>query len=158
MKQFIRDRSKRIMLPLLMFWPIYIGLIIAAFAWAVYVQNGAEFPTEPPSNAPSAPDFPLTHLWFLYILVWLYVMAVSLRSLIAVMDKKQVLRSKVDALISTLMQSYVGPLCIAAPIAISLFTISEWIWWGGVPSPHQSLVPVWSSLVIYFYVFSLGWL
>ena len=158
LKQFIRDRAKRILLPLLMCWPICLGLVVAAFAWAVSIQNGGQFPPAPPPHAPPEPDFPLTHLWFLYILCWLYVMAIALRSLLAWIDAKGFFRSALDTIITKFIQSSIGPLFIAAPIALALLTIPDWRWWGGVPSPDQSLVPAWSSLFIYFYVFSLGWL
>lgn len=157
-RQFIRDRIKRIVLPLVMFWPICTILLGASLVLAVFIQNGGAFPTQPPADAPHASGFPLTHLWFLYILIWLYALALAFRSLFNVLDRNHVLRTSVDVLVGRVFQSYGGPVLLAVPIAVCLITIPEWIWWGGVQTPDQSLIPVWPSLFIFFYLFALGWL
>ena len=76
---FIRDRLRRIGLPLVVGWPFLIVALIACGAWGGYVMTGKV--PEPPPPDPHAPPlaFPLTHLWFLYVLLWFYVCTVALR-------------------------------------------------------------------------------
>src|ERR1700760_2108388 len=77
-KAWVKDRAKRIALPLVVGWPILFGLIVAASIYGYTVTSG-HMPTAAEhaaaaAKAPKGPPlaFPLTHLWFLYILLWLY--------------------------------------------------------------------------------------
>lgn len=157
MRDFFRDRSKRILLPLVIFWPICISSIGLVLYWAVVKNSGGDVSG---SAAPPVGEayFPLTHLWFLYILIWLYALTIFGRELVVRVDSNGKLHSIVDALLSRLTNSYLLTPILAVPIVIALNQIGEWLWWGGIPTPDQSYIPVWPSLLIYLYIFTLGWL
>lgn len=156
-RQFFIDRSKRIVLPLLLFWPLCIGTIGGVFAWA-FISSGVDTSAieAPPEAVEGA--FPLTHLWFLYVLVWLYLIIVLLRGLLALLDKKESFRTTADKILAVLVSLPASALVLSLPIAFALNSIDNWAWWGGVPTPDQSLVPTPASLFIYAYVFSIGWM
>jgi surface polysaccharide O-acyltransferase-like enzyme len=65
---FVRDRAKRIGLPLLMFLPVMIPLLGLIWQWGA--EQGHKPIVAPPPL--SVRNFPLTHLWFLYYLLWMY--------------------------------------------------------------------------------------
>jgi len=75
---FIRDRLKRIALPLLVGWPILFASIVAVTIWAAIAGAHGQ-PLPPPPKYPGFPAFPLTHLWFLYLLLWFYAAILALR-------------------------------------------------------------------------------
>ena len=63
---FVRDRSRRILLPLLLFWLPVMAAIVAMFVWGAAAMNGGTLPSQPaPPPAITLATFPLTHLWFL---------------------------------------------------------------------------------------------
>ena len=156
MGAFIKDRLRRIALPLAIFWPICITGISAAMIWGAFKLNGGTLPEAPP--APAEPTFPLTHLWFLYLLLWLYAIALVLRTVIAKLDSNQKFRTTADLMLRVLTSSPLLCLLLSIPVSLALVSIPEWFWWGGVPTPDQSLKPLLSSTLVYFYVFTLGWL
>ena len=152
---FIKDRLRRIALPLVIFWPVVIVPITAALIWGVLKINGGELPQE--STAPEGTEFPLTHLWFLYVLLWIYGIVLALRQLLVLVDRNESIRHRIDILFARITASPTASLVLAIPIAIALALIPDWVFWGGIPTPDQSLRPIASSLFIYCYVFVLGW-
>src|ERR1044072_1808744 len=74
---FVRDRAKRIALPLVMFLPVMVPLLGLIWQWGAEV-GGKTLPESPPL---SVRQFPLTHLWFLYYLLWMYAAALTGRAL-----------------------------------------------------------------------------
>ncbi len=156
---FIKDRCLRILLPLVAFWPLCITTIGIVLTWAVVKLNGEVLPTSAPTESAATVEaaFPLTHLWFLYILLYLYLITLILRFVIAYVDSNCRIRLAVDRILAGVMHSYLAPIVAGLPVAISLYSIPDWIWWGGIPTPDQSLKPLTSSLLIFCYVFLLGW-
>src|SRR5215217_3460990 len=65
--QFVRDRAKRIALPLVLFLPIMIPLLGLIWEWGAQ-RSGRAIVDRPPI---SVRNFPLAHLWFLYYLLWM---------------------------------------------------------------------------------------
>lgn len=155
---FIRDRLKRIALPLVVGWPILITAIVIASGYAVYVATGV-FPTKPPPGPPSPPfHFPLTHLWFLYVLLGLYAGALALRSLVVALDPAGRLRAGVDGLVAAVAGSPFAPALLAIPVATALALFPDWLAWVGVPTPDMSLIPNLPAAVGFGAAFSFGWL
>ena len=70
---FWRDRAKRILLPLVAGWMIFFPMIAAVWMWGLTKMFAGKMPPAP-ADMPAPPPgaFPLTHLWFLYILLILY--------------------------------------------------------------------------------------
>src|SRR5580704_8521622 len=83
---FVRDRLRRIGIPLVVGWPILFAAIVAVTIWgAVVSAHGGPLP--PPPKSPGFPAFPLTHLWFLYLLMWLYAATLAIRATVARLDR-----------------------------------------------------------------------
>jgi peptidoglycan/LPS O-acetylase OafA/YrhL len=157
-KAFIADRAKRIALPLVIFWPVAIGGIIAGAVYAVYVATGT-IPTKPPPSPPSPPfAFPLTHLWFLYVLILLYAATLAVRGITAKLDAAGRFRAAVDRVVAGLLQGPVAPLVLALPAAAALYLKPQWLVFFGVPTPDQSLIPNSAAAVQFGLAFGLGWL
>ena len=157
-KGFIADRAKRIALPLVIFWPLMITTILLGAGYAVYVATGT-FPTRPPPSPPSQPfDFPMTHLWFLYVLILLYAATLAVRGLVAKLDAASHLRAGVDRVISALLKSPAAPLLLALPAAVAFYFTPGWLVFFGVPTPDHNLIPTAPAAIQFGLAFGLGWL
>lgn len=155
---FVRDRAKRIVLPLLLFWPIVMTGIVAALVWGAMLANGGVMPAEsPPGPAFTPDDFPLAHLWFLYLLVLFYVAALALRGLATLLDRRGASAAWIDRA-ARLLFGPAAPLLLGVPVAVALFAHPGWLPWFGIPTPDQSLYPNRAALVGYGVAFGAGWL
>ena len=155
---FIKDRAKRIALPLVVGWPILFPAILAAIVYGAYLATG-HLPKAPPPPAHPAPfAFPLSHLWFLYVLLLFYAASLALRALVLRLDGSRRIRSAADAIVATLVESSAAPLVLAAPIALVFYFGGSWLEWFGVPGPDSSLIPNLPAAVEYFIAFGFGWL
>ena len=155
--RFARDRLKRIATPLMIGWPIMITAIFAVVVWSAALEPGASRgkPLPLPDFTPN--DFPLTHLWFLYVLVLLYAIVVGARSLVAALDPRGRFRGFVDGAMRTLM-GWWAPALLAVPVASSLLSLPEWYRWFGVPTPDRSLYPNAAAWTTFGLAFAVGWL
>ncbi|THD82016.1 MAG: hypothetical protein E7812_04210 [Phenylobacterium sp.] len=157
-KAFVKDRAKRILVPLVVGWPILIVAIIAASAYGGYVMTG-HIPKPPPPAAHAPPlAFPLTHLWFLYLLLWLYAATLALRAGVARLDPAGRLATAADRLVKGVVENRAGVLVLALPTALALNSFAPWALWGGVPAPDSSLIPNPPAVVAFFSAFGFGWL
>lgn len=155
---FIADRLKRIALPLVSFWPIVLTGIIACLIWAAIQANGGVPPTNSPPPPPlTVETFPLTHLWFLYLLLIFYAAMLLLRALVVGVDRKGGLRTGLDKLVSGLVGMW-APILLALPLAAVLSLDPQWLPWFGVKTPDTGLVPNVQALSAYGMAFGLGWL
>ena len=153
---FVRDRFKRIVLPLAGFWFPVLMAIVAVITWNAWLVNGGTLPDSPPPPALSVTNFPLTHLWFLYVLTIFYVVMLALRALRTAVDRGGRLQAGVDALVRVSM----GPaaaLVFAVPATLVLATREGWWHWFGIPTPDMSLIPNAAALVAYGTAFLVGW-
>jgi hypothetical protein len=153
---YIRERARRLLIPLVIGWLVFVPLIVLDFAWAIYRRTHGPGAEAAPTNNTAV--FNLTHLWFLYYLVWLNLVVLGVRWLIIRVDRSGHLRRIADQGIRMLVSSPVGPVILAAPTAIALALLPHWWMWMGIPSPNTSLIPEISSLVAYGTAFSFGWL
>lgn len=153
-KGFIRDRARRIAMPLLAGWGPMLAAILAVGAWAAWVANNGQLPP-PPETPPLSPShFPLTHLWFLYVLLLCYLAALALRAMLGCSDT---VRRAVDAGVR-MLASPVGPLLLAVPLGAALCTHAQWYAWFGIPTPDQSLYPNLAACIAFGSAFGFGWL
>lgn len=157
-KAWVIDRAKRIALPLVVFWPILIAGIAVASGYAVYVATGV-FPTKGPPQ-PAAPplSFPLTHLWFLYLLLWLYTGTLIVRGLTAKLDANGRFRAAVDRIVAGLVGSPLAPIVLAVPAAAAFALTPSWLVWFGTPTPDMNLIPNVPAAVEFSMAFGFGWL
>jgi glucan biosynthesis protein C len=157
-KAFISDRLKRIGLPLLLGWPLVFAAIFAVGAWAAISANGGHLPTTPPRPWPTFPKFPLTHLWFLYVLLEFYAAVLILRAGVVLIDRRARVRSIVDRLVSLVMRSPVASVVLAVPLGIAFAVDPKWLMWFGVATPDSSFVTNLQALIGFGGAFSFGWL
>lgn len=147
---FVRQRLTRIGIPMVVAWPLVFGAIVAVMV-----------ATAPP-GAGSGPGlavktFPLTHLWFLYVLLLLYAAVVLLRALVVTVDRRGVLRRGVDVLVRGVAAPW-GPAVLALPVAWTLYSHPYWMMWFGVPTPDFGFVPNRAALTTYGLALGLGWM
>jgi glucan biosynthesis protein C len=154
---FIKDRLQRIALPLVVGWPILFAAMVAITFWAAGFPNGGPLPG-PPRWPPVLPKFPLTHLWFLYVLLEFYAAVVVLRTGVVWLDPNGSIRARVDRLIGLVMGSRLAPAILAVPIGIALCLDPTWVGWFGVRTPDASLVTNLQAVIGFGTAFGFGWL
>ncbi len=155
---FARDRLVRIAGPLAAFWlPVMAG-IVTALVWNAHA-NGLVTPGAPPPPPPSYDwtNFPLTHLWFLWVLLLFYAAALLLRAPFAALDRGGGWGRLVDRITGVLVGPWT-PLLLAAPLALALWLDPAWIAFFAVPTPDEGLVPDTAALVGFGLAFGLGFL
>lgn len=157
---FIRNRLIRIATPLGVFWTPVMAGIIACFIWGAAVMNGGSLPANPSPPPPMTLEtFPLTHLWFLYMLLWLYAGALIVRGLFGLIDRKGTIRAKLaDPAMQAITATPLSAVVLAVPLAAILASTPSWHAWGGIPTPDKGLVPNMAALVGFGTAFGFGWL
>ncbi len=154
---FIKDRGKRILLPLLMAWPLVMTGIVIVVVWSAWIKFGGVLPAEsPPGPAFTADDFPLTHLWFLYVLSLLYPAMLALRSALAMLDRGGRVQVALDRVVHAILGP-MAPLLLAVPVGLALFSLPTWYAWFGVPTPDHSLYPNLAATMTFSLAFAVGW-
>ena len=119
---FIRDRLQRIAVPLVVGWPILFAAMARSLFWAANFPNGGPLPG-PPGWPPVLPQFPLTHLWFLYVLLEFYAALLVLRAGVVWLDQDGRFRDRVDRVVGLVMHSRFAPALLAVPSASPLASI-----------------------------------
>ena len=153
---FWANRSMRILVPFLVGLAIMIPLVFAIWGMgASKLSNGA-----PPAAPPQMPDgwFPLTHLWFLYLLLILYVAVITLRAVFVRLDPSQKLRNLADRAITGAIRVPIAMFVLGLPLATALMALPFWLYWSGIPTPDHSLMPEVPATVGYGTAFIVGWL
>ncbi|MES2442932.1 MAG: acyltransferase family protein [Pseudomonadota bacterium] len=158
---FIRNRLARIALPAVTFWPIVMPGIIACFIWGGVVMSGGAAPATPPPPPPlpTLATFPLTHLWFLYMLLVLYAGTLLIRGAVVLIDRKGRLREGlVDSAMRRLVATPAAAVVLAAPVALAFALKPMWFAWGGIPTPDTGFVPNVTAVIGFGTAFGFGWL
>ena len=151
---FWGNRLKRILVPLVLGWLVMAPLLGWIWKWGLTVQLGG-----PPPAMPLPEDFfPLTHLWFLYVLMILYVATMAVRALVDRLDPSQKLRGFIDELVSASVRWHVAVVTLGIPLAAALMALPVWFYWQGIPTPDMSLIPNTPALVGFGTAFAFGWL
>ena len=156
---FLGDRAKRIALPLLVFWAPLFAMITAAFIWGFLKANGGVVPEGTPPPPPlELATLPLTHLWFLYLLLIFYVVAAGLYLVAVLAGRSKAGTNPLDRLAGLVLRTPIGIFALAAPIAIWFWLNPAWYAWFGIPTPDTGLVPDTGALIAYGIAFATGWL
>lgn len=155
---FIVDRLKRIAAPLAIFWPMVLMAIIGVLVWNTIETLGGIPKNAPPPPAITPTAFPLTHLWFLWVLLLFYPAMLVLRGVGKLLDRVGHVARMVDGLVAFLTRSLLGPVALAAPVALSLWLKPDLMAWVGIPTPDQSLIPNAIAATAYGIAFTFGWL
>jgi glucans biosynthesis protein C len=154
----IRNRLRRIALPLVAAMVLIMPLTIAAIIWAA-VQIGAK--GGPPAIASPpviGPPIPLAHLWFLYLLLVLYAAVLFVRGIVVTFDGRGAARAAAGRVVAGVIGSRFAPVLLAIPVTIALLSAKWWLVWMGVPVPAVGLVPNLPALLVYGGAFVLGWM
>ena len=155
---FIRDRATRIAGPLAAFWFPMLAAIIAGLIWMAAIRNGGTIPTGGPPPPPlTLETFPLTHLWFLWVLLILYVAMLILRAPFAMADRDGGWGRVVDRITGGLIGPWT-PALMAAPLAVAFWLAPNWTPFFGIPTPDTGLVPNPVALTAFGTAFGLGFL
>ena len=155
---FIRDRLVRIAGPLFALWAPIFAAFVAVLIWMAAIRNGGAIPTGgPPPPAMTVGNFPLTHLWFLWVLLILYVAALILRAPFAIADRDGRWGRFIDRITGALIGPWT-PAVLAAPLAIALWLAPNWLPFFGIPTPDTGLVPNAAALTAFGSAFGLGFL
>ena len=154
---FVRNRWRRIALPLFVGWPLVFTAIVAVVVWSAVRANGGQLPAQSPSGPTFLPnDFPLTHLWFLWELLLLYAASLGVRALVIAFDRHGRIRAVGDRLVRLVLAPG-GVLLPALSLACALFVQPGWFAWFGIPTPDQALYPSLPAAIGFGGAFALGW-
>jgi ABC-type multidrug transport system ATPase subunit/peptidoglycan/LPS O-acetylase OafA/YrhL len=154
---FWANRGKRIAIPLVAGWVVLFPII--GFIWMTGITKVFGGTPPPMPEMPKTPGaFPLTHLWFLYQLLLIYVAAIAVRSIVARLDPAQKLRNLIDRAVAASIRTFVALFTLGLPVAAALMSLSFWFYWQGIPTPDQSLIPQIPASVGFGTAFVFGWL
>lgn len=157
---FVVNRLKHVALPLVAFWPLIFASIVAIVILANMPAPGSAAASAPPPPPPglSAQTFPLTHLWFLYMLLILYAGAIVVKVVTDVLHIGGILGKLADSAMGFLMRSHTIKIVLIAPVAIAFYLNPQWMMWFGIMSPDTGLVPNAAALAGFGTAFGFGWL
>jgi glucan biosynthesis protein C len=159
LRAFVKDRAKRILVPMMVGWIVLAPPTFAAVLWGLSRTFPDGLPPEATDLPPLQPQgFPLTHLWFLYYLSLFYVLALVFRAaFVTLADKSGALRARIDAIVGAGIASYLAPFVLAAPIFAVLFLDDAWLVWFGIPTPDSGFIPQVPALAGFGTAFTFGW-
>ena len=160
LRYFVRDRVKRIGIPLVTGWLIIAPPTIAVTIWGLIRTFGLEtLEAIGSSSEQSAGGFPWTHLWFLYYLCIFYILALMLHWFFSrVVDRSGRSRSLFDRLISFTVRFNFLPVLLAAPICLRLYFTESWVLWTGIPTPDTGIAPQGAAMTGFGTAFGTGWI
>ncbi len=159
---FIRDRARRILLPLAAGVPIVLllfgvlaglGFLLAGKSLAELQQLQARQLDTPVEE----PTFPWMHLWFLYYLLIFYAGALAIRAAAGVVDRAGRLAAALDAVVRFCLSGVWGAAVIGLPLAAYFYALDGWPSWTGLLAP-VALAPQTHSVLSYGIPFAFGWL
>jgi len=156
---FVKDRAKRVFAPLVVFWLPVLVLYILALGFAVWMGAVPTPETPPPPPSLTVEAWPLTHLWFLWVLTLIYVLTLLLRGAIAVVDRNGRFRAGIDKVLDELVRfPFVLPVLLAVPVGFLLQHHAGWAEWWGIPTPDIGLIPNAAAFFSFALAFWTGWL
>jgi glucan biosynthesis protein C len=159
---FVKDRLKRVGVPLVLFGPfvlvfISVGFVLGALPQGLeyLMQVGQQQQAAAATGTPAGGN--LAHLWFLYYLLIFYALALAIRFVVAALDRRAALARAADRVLGFVMRGVWAPVMIAVPLAVYLYGNESWAEWLGLPAPF-ALTPNVMAVVGYGTAFGLGWL
>ena len=93
---FLRNRAARVLVPLVLGWVLCFALLVGVGLWLLAKANNGELPSPLPTAMLDA-GLNFLHLWFLYLLLWLYAISLAMRSALLCIDKSGSVSRMLDA-------------------------------------------------------------
>ncbi|MDG2176506.1 MAG: acyltransferase family protein [Gammaproteobacteria bacterium] len=155
---FLKDRMKRIALPMGVAWIPSLLLIVPVTLWAASKLYGAEYLDVMQAGQDSAPPGPiLMHFWFLYYLLWFYFIAVACSKFLSKLDVKERLMNAVTSFVYFLCRYHLLVLLATAISTWVFFLRENWVFWAGIPTPTEAVWNEAPAFFIYGLAFFVGW-
>ena len=152
---FVRNRSKRILLPLFVFWPVIMVTTVLAQEWWG-IKTVGHGPKAPPMTVN---NFPLTDLWFLYVLVFFYLGLLAVRGLAGLVDRSGAGRARlIDPVVGFVVRRHLTPVALGIPLFAVFMLTPSWEPWYGVEPTENGLIPNAPAVVTYAVAFIFGYL
>ena len=151
---FVKNRMVRIAAPFGVFWGVVLAAIVAVLIWNASLQ-GLTAADAPPPPTYDWTNMPLTHLWFLWVLMIFYTALLILRAPFAALDRSGAWGRTIDRMTAGLVGPW-GPFVLGAPLALALWLHPTWIAFFGVPTPDAGLIPNTPALVGFGLAFGFG--
>lgn len=153
------DRGKRILLPLVVGYPLIGALVGIVWLWGATVFFNGNIPPFPGGGAERPfGAIQWTHLWFLYVLIVMYVGFITVRSIVSMLDKNDVIGSSLEKALAWSVRTGAALILLALPLFAALSTNPMWISFFGIPTPDNSFFTNIYALVGFGTAFSVGWL
>ncbi|MDO4259474.1 MAG: acyltransferase family protein [Actinomycetaceae bacterium] len=146
---FLKDRSKRILLPGAIFWPLLVLPLGPLAAWG-YQYRGMPLPTQTVGS-----QYTVGHLWFLFILYYCILLTLGLRALLSRILGSEKL-GKCTARVATWLSKPWGFLIPALAMWLAL-NIQGGDPTSGVDAPGF-ILPYATHMIAYGSAFLSGWL
>jgi len=167
-KAFMKDRAKRIAVPLAVGAIVFPVATVVAFVLGSLVSGMSvadvlalwQTPSDQQAQtAEAAPGgFHFGPLWFLYYLLMFYAVAIALRAFISASDQSGKFQRGTDATVRFLMRTGLAAPVFGLPIAAYyVFKWPEWAAWTGLPT-SASLVPDFPTFITFGLFFAIGFL
>jgi glucans biosynthesis protein C len=157
---FVENRAVRIVVPFIVGWCVIAPLLRIIWRWG-QARSGGEIAMGlwPSQEQWLSGSVNLTHLWFLYYLMLIYVLFVGLRHVTAErLDRSGNFRRGIDGILRTLIDRRLAPVVLSLPVAFAGAFEPSWNAGAGMPTPDRSLIPELIPIVGYGAVFATGWI
>lgn len=152
-RAFVRDRAKRILVPLVVGLPVVLVLGVLLFVLGARLGGFDLATVGSRENTLS-----WAHLWFLYYLLIFYVAALALRAVGRAVDPRGRVPAALDAVVRVALGGVWGAALVGLPLAVYFARLPGWASWVGLPPPLWFVTPYVPSLVGYGTAFAFGWL
>jgi glucan biosynthesis protein C len=149
-RAFLANRTKRVLLPLAVFWPIVIPASMAGFLYA-NAGAGTTLDIATLDTGPILRRPVLGHLWFLWDLMIFYAAAVLVLPLASRISEPW--SRRIDAAFGALATTVTGAVAMSIVTAVTLLPMM-----GPALDTSPALLPPIRVLVAYGVFFAFGWL
>lgn len=160
-ERFMRSRFIRLAIPFVIAWFILRPLLVSGWIMGAESMRGeADVLNALMSGVASLKALPSgifigTHLWFLYVLIWVTIALLVVRAVIGLNSGiRGVVKSLCLAVVRWVARSRIAFIAVALPTAGCLWFMAHW----GMDTPDKSLAPHWPTWLIYGGFYTFGWL
>lgn len=151
---FLGNRARRLLPAFAIFWVIS---LVAIIAFAILANPPVPGQTPAPPPPLTAETFPLTHLWFLYALLLLYVATVLVLGLLRLIGLDRPLAALCDTIFNALLRTDLIGLFLAVPVGLALYFMEKWPLWFGIPTPDHGFIPNVGATAAFTTAYLFGW-